>query len=209
MVRDEKPRTVYWLEDKLYLNITNKCSNCCIFCFKNFKRGVGDFTLKLIEEPSLDQVTAELSVAWQKRSWREIVFCGFGESTERLDLLIEISRWIKRHFGRSFSIRVNTNGHGYLLNPGREVAQELRDAGIDKASVSLNAADEETYNEVCKPLLQEAFGAVLDFTRKAKGQMEVEVTAVTAPEVDLHKVEDLAKDLGIKFRLRPCIPCFW
>ena len=88
MVRDEKPRTVYWLDDKLYLNITNKCSNRCIFCFRNFKRGVSDFTLKLPEEPSFEQVALELDEAMKRKRWREVVFCGFGEPTERLDLLL-------------------------------------------------------------------------------------------------------------------------
>ena len=208
MVRDEKPRTVYWLDDKLYLNITNKCSNKCIFCFRNFKRGVGDFTLKLAEEPSFEQVTTELKAAMRRKAWSEIVFCGFGEPTERLDLLLELARWIKKHYS-NVPIRVNTNGHGYALNVGRDVAAELKATGVEKVSVSLNAGDEETYNEICKPVFAGAYIAVLDFIDKAKRVLDVEVTAVTTPEVDLHKVEALAKQMGVKFRLRQCIPCFW
>jgi cyclic pyranopterin phosphate synthase len=209
MVREEKPRTVYWLGDNLYLNITNKCSNRCIFCFRNFKRGVGDFTLWLSEEPSFEQVTKELEEAMRKRAWKEIVFCGFGEPTERLDLLLEVTRWIKRRYGKLVIIRVNTNGHGYALNANRDVAGELKAAGVDKVSVSLNAHGEEAYNEVCKPVFAGAFAAVLEFIEKAEGKLDVEVTAVTASEVDLHKVEDLAKSMSVKFRLRVCIPCFW
>jgi len=208
MVRDDKPRTVYWLDDKLYLNITNKCSNKCIFCFRNFKQGVGDFTLKLNEEPTFEQVTTELEAAIHRKAWMEIVFCGFGEPTARLDLLLELAWWIKKHFG-DIPLRVNTNGHGYALNVGKDVATELKATGVSKVSVSLNAGDEETYNEVCKPAITGAFASVLDFIEKAKRLLDVEVTAVTTPEVDLHKVEDLAKQMGVKFRLRPCIPCFW
>ena len=208
MVRDDKPRTVYWLDDKLYLNITNKCSNKCIFCLRNFKRGVNDFTLKLDGEPSFEQVTSELGAVIHRRNWREIVFCGFGEPTERLDLLLELSSWIKKHCGNT-AIRLNTNGHGYSLNVGRDIVVELKAAGVDKVSVSLNAGDEETYNEVCKPVFAGAFAAVLDFIAKAKPFLDVEVTAVTTPEVDLHKVETIAKQTGVKFRLRQCIPCFW
>jgi len=208
MVRDEKPRTVYWLDDKLYLNITNKCSNKCIFCFRNFKRGVGDFTLKLAEEPSFEQVATELEAAMRRKAWSEIVFCGFGEPTERLDLLLYLARWIKKHYS-NVPIRVNTNGHGYALNVGRDVAAELKATGVEKVSVSLNAGDEETYNEICKPVFAGAYIAVLDFIDKAKRVLDVEVTAVTTPEVDLHKVEALAKQMGVKFRLRQCIPCFW
>jgi cyclic pyranopterin phosphate synthase len=208
MVREEKPKTVYWLGDNLYLNLTNRCSNNCIFCIRNFKRGVGDFTLWLSEEPSAEQVTKELEEALQKRAWKEIVFCGFGEPTERLDLLLEVARWTKQRYG-NVAIRVNTNGHGYVLTAGRDVAEELKAAGVDKVSVSLNAHNEETYNEVCKPVFAGAYAAVLEFIEKAKGKLDVEVTAVTTPEVDLHKVEDLAKKMSVKFRLRVCIPCFW
>ena len=209
MVRDEKPRTVYWLDDKLYLNITNKCSNKCIFCFRNFKRGVCDFTLKLSEEPSFEQIALELDEAMKRERWKEVVFCGFGEPTERLDLLLTLARCIKWRYDEPVAIRVNTNGHGYVLNPSRDVVEELKAAGINKVSVSLNAGDEETYNEICKPTYAEAYKSTLEFIEKAKATLDVEVSAVTTPEVDLHKVENLAKQMGVKFRLRQCIPCFW
>ena len=80
------------MENKLYLNITNRCSNCCFFCLKNFKRGVAGFNLKLAEEPSFEQITGELDEVLNMRNWSEVVFCGFGEPTERLDLLLEIAR---------------------------------------------------------------------------------------------------------------------
>ncbi len=209
MVREDKARTVYWLDDKLYLNITNTCSNKCIFCFRNFKRGVDDFTLKLDVEPSFEQVALELDEAMKRKRWKEVVFCGFGEPTERLDLLLMLARCIKWRYDEPVAIRVNTNGHGYALNAGRDVVGELKAAGIDKVSVSLNAGDEETYSEVCKPALTGAYDAVLDFIKEAKAKLDVEVTAVTTPEVDLRKVEELAKQMGVKFRLRQHIPCFW
>ena len=208
-MRDEKPITVYWLDDKLYLNITNRCSNKCIFCFRNFKRGIGDFKLKLDAEPSFEQIATEVEAAMRRKVWKEVVFCGFGEPTERLDLLLILARCVKWRYEEPVAIRVNTNGHGYMLNAGRDVAAELKAAGVDKVSVSLNAGDEETYNEICKPVFAGAYTAVLAFIEKAKRALEVEVTAVTTPEVDLHKVEALAKQMGVKFRLRQCVPCFW
>ena len=208
MVRDEKPRTVYWLDDKLYLNITNKCSNRCIFCFRNFKSGVGDFTLKLAAEPSFEQIATELDDAMRRKPWREVVFCGFGEPTERLDLLLELARYIKKH-SENVPLRVNTNGHGIVLNPNRDVVGELKTASVERASVSLNAADEETYSEVCQPTFKGAFNAVLEFILKAKPMLDVEVTVVTTPEIDIHKVEALTQQMGVKFRLRQCVPCFW
>jgi cyclic pyranopterin phosphate synthase len=209
MYQKEKPRTVYWLDSNLYLNITNNCSNHCSFCIRNFRKGVGGFNLKLDAEPSAAQVIAELKKAMYTKNWAELVFCGFGEPTERLDCLLKVTRWIRQHYGKPLAVRVNTNGHGYVLNRGRDVAKELKAAGVDKVSVSLNAGDEETYKEVCKPKFDNAYGAVLEFIKKAKEALDVEVTAVTIPEVDLHKVEAVAEEFGVKFRLRQCIPCFW
>jgi TatD family-associated radical SAM protein len=209
MASKQEPRTVYWLDDKLYLNITNKCPNQCIFCFRNFKRGVGGFTLKLDKEPSFEQITSEIEEAMRRRPWKEVVFCGFGEPTERLDLLIEVTKWIRQHFSRSTTVRVNTNGQGYILNPDREVVEELRDAGIKKVSISLNASSETEYNEICKPPSPGAFTAIVEFVKKARDILDTEVSAVTTPEVDLQKVKKLATELGVKFRIRQCVPCFW
>ena len=209
MVHDETPSTVYWLENNLYLNITNQCSNRCIFCIRNFKKGVADFNLRLKEEPTVATVISELKQALYRKNWKEIVFCGFGEPTAKLDVLLEIAQWIRQQYSKTIPIRLNTNGHGNALNPGRNVAKELKVAGVTKVSVSLNAGDEETYNEVCKPEFTGAYAATLEFIRNAKTELETEVTAVTTPEINLQKARDAAKALGVKFRLRECIPCFW
>ena len=207
--KDEEPKTVYWMDNKLYLNITNQCSNRCFFCLKRYKRGVGGFNLKLSEEPSIAQITGELSEVLNMRSWDEAIFCGFGEPTERLDVLLEVTRWIKQHYGRPLKIRVNTNGHGYVLNRGRDVAAELKASGVDKVSVSLNSGDRETYMEICKPTFAGAFEAVIDFVQKAKSTLEVEVTVVRMPEVDIAKAQAVSDQLGVKFRIRDYIPCFY
>ncbi len=210
MVGEEKPRTVYWLDNSLYLNITNKCSNNCWFCFKNFKQGVGGFNLKLKEEPTKAQAIAELKEALTLKRWSEVVFCGFGEPTERLDVLLEVARWIKNRGGSSLRIRLDTNGHGYVLNKGRNVAEELKAAGVSKVSVSLNGHDAETYRENCRPKFNGGFDAVLEFVKKAKAaELEVEVSAVRMPEVDIEKVRAVAEALGVPFRIRDYIPCFW
>jgi TatD family-associated radical SAM protein len=209
MTQDDKPKTVYWLDNTLYLNITNDCSNSCYFCLKRYRRGVGGFNLKLTKEPSIAQITAELSEVLHTRSWDGLVFCGFGEPTERLDVLLEVARWVRQHYGRMLQIRLDTNGHGYALNPGRDVAAELKAAGVDKVSVSLNAGDRETYMEICKPTFPDAYEAVLDFIRKAKLVLDVEVTAVRLPEVDLAKTQAVAKSLGVQSKVREYIPCFY
>ncbi|MGE5574947.1 MAG: TatD family nuclease-associated radical SAM protein [Ignavibacteria bacterium] len=209
MTQREEPKTVYWIDNKLYLNITNLCSNCCYFCFRRYRCGVGRFNLKLSEEPTFDQIIAELSEVLFMRSWDALVFCGFGEPTERLDVLLKVVKWIKENYGRPIQIRLDTNGHGYVINHGRDVVGLLKVAGVNKISVSLNAGDRETYNEICKPTFPEAYEAVLDFIHKAKVTLEVEVTAVRVPEVDLAKAKEVADSLGVKFKVREYIPCFF
>jgi cyclic pyranopterin phosphate synthase len=208
MVRKDTPTTVYWLDNKLYLNITNKCSNNCFFCLRNYRTGVGDFNLKLTQEPPATTVIADIQNAPRANRWAEIIFCGFGEPTERLDLLLDISRWLRQHYTQSLPIRVNTNGHGNMLNPQRPVPKELKAAGVTKISVSLNAQNESVYNEICRPKIENAYNAVLEFINQAKQELETEVTAVTTPEVDLQKIEKTAQEIGVKLRIRPYIPCF-
>ncbi len=208
MVIDAEPSVVYWLGDSLYLNITNKCSNNCWFCFRNYKKGVSNFNLKLTREPAAPEIIVELKKTLPTKRWVEVVFCGFGEPTARLDILLEIARWIKANCA-GLPIRLDTNGQGYVLNPGRDVAKELKAAGVSRASVSLNGHDEQTYAENCRPGFSGGFSAVLDFVRKAKQELNVEVSAVRLPEVDTTKVKVIADELGVPFRVRDYIPCFW
>ena len=209
MVRGEKPRIAYWLNNSLYLNITNRCSNDCWFCFRNFKQGVGGFNLKLEREPTTAEVKTELEYALPLKRWGEVVFCGFGEPTVRLDVLLEVARWMRKR-GVSVPIRVDTNGHGYALNKGRDVVEELQGAGVNKVSVSLNGHDEASYAENCRPQFEGGFAAVLEFIKKAKkAGLDVEVSAVRMPEVDMEKVGAVAESLGVPLRIRDYIPCFW
>jgi GTP 3',8-cyclase len=207
-IHNRKASIVYWLGNNLYLNVTNRCPNNCYFCFRKFKNGIQEFNLKLEKEPTAQEVIEELRQAINRKNWSEVVFCGFGEPLERLNLVLEVTRWIKKHFLKA--VRVDTNGQGYLLNKGRDVIQELRDAGVDKVSVSLNAPNKEIYNQICKPVFEDAYENVIEFIKKAKeAGLETEATAVTIPEIEITKVKELAETLGAKFSVREYIPFFW
>jgi len=197
------------LNNNLYLNITNRCSNNCYFCIRNFRNGVGKFNLKLRGEPHVSEVISELQDAINRRSWNEIVFCGFGEPFERLDCLLEVTRWIRKYHGKNLKVRIDTNGQGYLLNEGRDIVKELREVKIDRISVSLNAHDRETYNRVCRPRFDDAFEKVLEFVEKTKKYFSVNITAVAIPEVDIPKVREIAQRIGVEFRAREFVPCFF
>jgi TatD DNase family protein len=207
-MEEQKSSIVYWLGDNLYLNITNQCSNNCYFCFRNYKNGIDRFRLKLTHDPTTNQVINNIKDALNKRQWREIVFCGFGEPLMRLDTVLEVTRWLKQYHA-AITIRVDTNGQAQLFCKDRNVIGELKKAGVDKVSVSLNAHNQEIYNQMCKPKLENAYNAILDFIKVAREKFDTEVTAVTIPEADLSKIEQIASDLGVKFRKRDYVPCFW
>jgi cyclic pyranopterin phosphate synthase len=203
----DAPSIVYWLGENLYLNITNRCSNDCYFCFRKYKNGISKFNLKLIDEPTTTDIVKQTTSMLSKKQWKEIVFCGFGEPLTRLDTVLEVTRQLKT--ASAPPIRINTNGQAYLLNRNRNVVDELKKAGVDKLSVSLNAHNKETYNLVCKPDFENAFDSVLEFVGKANTHINTEITAVTIPEVNVSEMEALARKLRVKLRVRQYEQFFW
>jgi len=195
------PCLVYPIRRSLYVNLTNRCSNRCTFC----PRSTDDFVVKghdlvLEREPTAEEILQAIAQAGAER-YDEIVFCGFGEPTLRLDVVKDVARAAKERWpGRR--IRLNTNGQGSALN-GRDIVPELVGL-VDSLSVSLDAADAAAYERLCRPTLPNAFAAVCDFVRAAKGRIpETRATAVAVPGLDLESVRRLAEeDLGVAFEVR-------
>ena len=206
-MKPRKPSIVYWLGNNLYLNVTNRCPNNCYFCFRNFTYILKGFDLQLRQEPSPEEAIIELQKSINRKNWDEIVFCGFGEPLERLDCIIKVTKWIKKYHGKV--VRIDTNGQGLLLNKDRAVVEELEEAGVDRISISLNAHDTTTYTQICRPTFEDAYKSILEFVEKTSKEFDLEITAVTVPEVDLSKMREIAKEMGVKFRLRRLISCFW
>jgi len=193
----EEPSVVaYPIRDALYLNITNECTNACDFCVRKSTPFVKGHNLKLERIPSVDELRRALGEA---RGYREIVFCGYGEPTTRLETVLVLAREMKKNGMRT---RLVTNGHGDIIN-GRPIAAEL--AGlIDKVSVSLNADTPEKYAELCKPKFgKDTYNRVVQFIKScvARG-IETEVTCLDADGVDIKRCEEIARGLGARFRLR-------
>ena len=136
-----------------------------------------------------------------------MVFTGFGEPTERLDLVIRVIKYIKRR--HHIHTRLDTNGHGYLLNPGRDVVEELQEAGLDRVSVSLNAHNKELYKKICRSEFEDAFNSVIDFVKRSKDVFDTEITAVDIDEVDMNKMKKLAEEINVRFRKREYIQPFY
>jgi TatD DNase family protein len=186
------PAIAYKIRDSLYLNVTNRCTNACSFCIRNISDYVKGHNLRLAKEPT----AAELEDAIGEKNlpgYKEVVFCGYGEPTIRLDLVKEVAGWVKQRGGR---VRLNTNGQGSLIH-GRDILPELKGL-VDAVSVSLDAQDADTYERLCKPGYPGAFEAVLRFIRDARKYIpEVRVTVVEAPGVDIEKSAELARELGL------------
>ena len=185
----------YKIRDSLYLNITNRCTSKCIFCVRFTTDFVKGHNLRLAHEPSVQELMDAIGDPLQ---YKEVVFCGYGEPLLRLDAVKSIAAWIKQQGGR---VRINTNGHGNLIHK-RNIIPELQGL-VDVFSVSLDAQDEKTYRQVCKPAFENAFQEVINFIREAKLCIpDVQATVVAVEGVDIDKCRVLADELGVKLRVR-------
>ncbi|MCD6188419.1 MAG: YchF/TatD family DNA exonuclease [Desulfuromusa sp.] len=194
---DQSSKVAYQIRDSLYLNITNRCTNSCIFCAKFSDFIVKGHELHLDHEPSVAEVK---QVIGDPTRYAEVVFCGYGEPLLRLDLIKEVSRWLK---DQGVTVRVNTDGQANLVH-GRNILPELNGL-IDAISISLNAPDADNYHHLCRSTFgaQQSYQAVKDFIQQARQHVpEVLATAVTYPGVDIAACEQVAKELGVKFRAR-------
>ena len=191
----------YEVENSLYLNITNRCTNHCTFCVRNNSEGVGNgLNLWLNKEPTIDEVIEDI----QKRKiseYQEFVFCGFGEPMMRTNDLIEICKKLKDQY--TIPIRINTNGQANLINE-KDITPQL-EGWVDSISISMNAKNQQEYQALCLSDFGEtAFEGMLDFAAKCKKR----VPKVTLSVVDLISKEDieacrkLAEGMGVKFRVR-------
>jgi TatD family-associated radical SAM protein len=192
--------TIYYEAHKnLYLNLTNRCSADCLFCIRNFADGVYGYDLRLSREPSIEEIIKALEEL-NLSKYREIVFTGLGEPTLRFDVVLAITRWLKN---QNLRVRLDTNGHAALINPGKDVVAELKNAGIDAISVSLNAESEEKYNKLCRPIHKNTYRAIREFVKGAKeAGISTRVTVVNVPEIDIEKCKKVAEELDSEFHVR-------
>ncbi|MCL2680043.1 MAG: TatD family nuclease-associated radical SAM protein [Coriobacteriia bacterium] len=193
----------YRYRDALYLNITNDCPCDCSFCLRSTRKGIGDAeSLWLDCEPTFQQVIAAIERYRPLDSYSEVVFCGFGEPFSSYDVMLAVARWLKEEAGVKH-VRVNTNGLGDLI-VGRQVACEL--AGIiDELSISLNAPDAATFEELCNPEFGiDSFDAVLSFAAAAKAYVpHINLSVVDfLSDEDMQKTAEIADELKLPLKVR-------
>jgi TatD DNase family protein len=191
----DEGRIAYKIRDSLYLNITNRCTNKCSFCIRYHSDFVKGHNLRLGSEPTERELRYAIG---DPSAYKEIVFCGYGEPTLRLEVVKSVAAWVKEHGGK---VRINTNGHGNIINR-KNILPELEGI-VDALSVSIDAQDEDTYNKICRPAFDGAFTEVLNFLREAKRYIpDVRATIVEMETVDVEKCRQLCDSLGIKLRVR-------
>jgi radical SAM enzyme (TIGR04100 family) len=194
---------LYQVKNSLYVNLTNRCPCACTFCLRHNGDGVfGSDSLWLEREPTLDEVLAEFR-KHDLDAYDEIVFCGYGEPTERLDDLLKAAAYI-----RSVSqtpIRINTNGMADLI--WQKPTAHLLKGLVDTVSISLNSPDKEEFYKLTRSKFgADSYDAMKQFAVDCKQYVPhvvmTIVDVVTTPE-EQEACRKICEELGVTLRIRP------
>lgn len=194
---------LYEVHTGLYVNMTNKCPCACTFCLRQEKDEMNHSgSLWLEREPSVDEVKAEFE-NFDMSKYKEVVFCGFGEPTERLEDVLEVAAFVKEKYG--LPTRINTNGLSDLIY-NKDTAPMFKDK-IDTVSISLNTPNKERYYELTRSKFGiDSFDAMLKFAENVKHYVKnVVLTTVstTLSEDEERECAQICERLGVTYRIRP------
>ncbi|MDE5855272.1 MAG: TIGR04100 family radical SAM protein, partial [Ruminococcus sp.] len=188
--------------NNLYLNLTNKCPCACTFCIRNNADGAyGSDPLWLEHEPTIDEILTDLNSRDLKK-YTEIVFCGYGEPTCRLDTVLYVAHELKARLDCPI-LRINTNGLSDIIND-KSTAKELCDV-MDIISISLNAGTKDEYMKVTRPKFDNAWEAMQKFTANCVNEKSSEIIMSVVdviPQEQIDASRKLAESLGAKLRVR-------
>ncbi len=193
----------YPVKNGIYVNMTNRCPCACTFCLRHNGDGVfGSEPLWLEREPTVQEVCESID-AWDFSKYEELVFCGYGEPTERLDDLLLVAKYVKEKY--AVKIRINTNGLADLI--WKEKTAHKLEGLIDTVSVSLNATDKETYYNLVRPKFGvDSYNAMLSYTKDCVAYVPnvvmTVVDIVTTPE-EQEICRKICESVGAKLRVRP------
>ncbi len=191
----------YKINNSLYVNITNRCTNRCDFCIRDTESGIGEgINLWLEREPTVNEIMAEIEKQ-DLSKLSEIVFCGYGEPLMRLYDVVEICKRLKEK--HSIFIRINTNGHANLIH--KKDITDMFKGVVDCISISLNADTPEAYDEVCHSEFGEnVFQSLLDFAAKCKNHVpKVILSVVDVMDAEsTERCKKIAESIGVDFRIR-------
>ncbi len=192
-----EPVFVYALRNSLYINLTIRCNADCVFCDRKGEAVIKGHNLRIEREPGVREV---IDAIGDPRRYEEIVFCGYGEPTIRLDALKEVAAWVKSRGGKT---RLNTDGHGNVINK-RNIVPELVGL-IDAVSISLNSTDPVQYGDLMRLDGKKYFPAMVEFAREAVRLLPgVVLTIVDMNDVDREKARRFVEgEIGATFFTRP------
>ena len=194
---------VYRVHNNLYVNLTNRCPYSCTFCLRKTMDSVGESeSLWLDHEPNYEEVIKAFE-KFDVNQFDEIVFCGFGEPTEAFDILLQVTKYIKKTYKKP--IRINTNGMGNLIN-GRNIVPEIKGL-VDCISISLNNPDKKEYFALVRSKFGEnSFDELIDFAKKCVENIpKVVMTTVdtTISKEDEKRSQEICDETGATYRKRP------
>lgn len=195
---------LYKVHNNLYVNLTNRCPCACTFCLRQTKENVtgDDSSLWLEREPSVEEVIAEFD-KYDMSEYEEVVFCGFGEPTERLDALLDVAAFVKKQFGKP--IRVNTNGLANLI--WEEDVTPKFEGLVDTISISLNTPDAKQYQEIVRSKFGDrSYEAMLEFAGNVKKYVPnvvLSTVSTTLTEDEERQCAQICEKLGVTYRIRP------
>ena len=199
-----KDTYVYMLDGNLYVNLTNKCSNGCDFCVRNERASYFGHYLWLNHgDPTYEKVVSACNGMGDLTRFKEVVFCGFGEPTYRMDVMLPLCDYFH---GKGLSTRLNTNGQGCLINK-RDIVPEMK-GKLDKVNISLNASNAESYQKICRSQYGEnGFGAMIEFAKACKrAGIECRFSIVDViGEIEVEACKKLAASVNVPLYIRPYI----
>ena len=189
--------------NSIYVNMTNRCPCACVFCLRHNKNHVfNSDSLWLEREPTVKEVCDSID-SWNLEKYDEVVFCGYGEPTERLDDLLAVAAHIRAK--GNTKIRINTNGLSDLIN-GEKTAPRLKGL-IDTVSISLNATNKEDYFKVVRPKFGiGSYDAMLSFAKDCTEQVEeviMTVVDVVTSKQEQARSREICQAIGATLRVRP------
>ncbi len=193
---------LYKVHNNLYVNLTNRCPCACTFCLRQSRDTMEESdSLWLSHEPDFNEVKAAFE-EFDLEQFNEIVFCGFGEPTERLDLLLQTAEYIKKNWNKK--IRINTNGLGNLIQ-GYDITPKLEGL-IDTLSISLNTPNRDRYNELVRSKFGDiSYDAMLEFAKNAAKYVPNVIMTTVATTISKEEealCEKICKELGVTYRIR-------
>ncbi len=193
----------YPVKKGIYVNMTNRCPCSCTFCLRQNADSVyGSDPLWLEREPTVKEVCESID-GWDLEKYEEVVFCGYGEPTERLDDLLLVAKHIREK--SNIKIRINTNGLSDLIH-NQNTAPKLEGL-IDTVSISLNATNEVDYEKVVRPKFGiKSYEAMKKFTKectKYVPNVVMTVVDVVTSKEEQQKAKEICESLGATLRIRP------